>query len=346
MAALEKNLKALCLATGVAGMEDYEASAVAAKLLGEYTNDVTIDIFGTVVGRIPTKKKGAKTLLLDAHLDEIGMVVTYIDDKGFLKFSNAGGIDKRLLSAQLVTVHCSNGKDVTGVVGSKPPHLEKSDEANKIADMDDMYIDVGMTKESAQAVICPGDIITIKSEFTKLLNGRISCKALDDRAGVAAILETLELLKGKELPVNLVVQFSAREEIGGPGAKASAYAIEPDYAIAVDVSFAATPDAKAHLCGKLGEGTMIGYHVVLDKKMTDTLVALAKEKKIAHQIEGLGGSSTGTNADGIIQTKGGIRTALLSIPQRYMHTPIEVCAISDIKATAALMAEFALNWKE
>lgn len=340
---LKKNLEKLCLATGVAGMEDYEASEVAAKLLREYTSEVTIDIFGTVVGKIPSKAKGAKTLLLDAHLDEIGLVVTYIDDKGFLKFSNSGGIDRRLLAAQLVTIHCTNGKDITGVVGSKPPHLEKGDEASKIAELDDMYIDVGMSKEAAEKVICVGDIITLQSKMTELINGNISCKALDDRAGVAAILETLELLKGKELPCNLFVQFSAREEIGGPGAKASAYTIEPDFAIAVDVSFATTPDAKAHLCGKLGEGTMIGYHVVLDKKMTDTLVRLAKEKKIEHQVEGLGGSSTGTNADGIIQTRAGVPTALLSIPQRYMHTPIEVCAFSDIKATAMLMAEFALN---
>lgn len=340
MERLEKNLMELCMATGVAGLE-FEASRVAASLLKKYTTDVAVDHFGNVVGKISSKDKNAKTLLLDAHIDEIGMVLTSIDDKGFLRVSNCGGIDRRLLCAQLVTIH--GKKDIIGVVGSKPPHLEKADEANKIAELDEMFIDIGMSKEEAQRVTSLGDKITIRSDFTRMLNDRVSSKALDDRAGVASILEALELLYKKDLPFNLVVLFSAREEIGGQGAKVAAYTASPDFAIAVDVSFAHTPDAKAYKCGKMDEGTMIGYHAVLDKPMSDKLVALAKKEKIKHQLEVMGGRSTGTNADEIIMTKGGVRTALLSIPQKYMHTPIEQVSLHDIEETAKLIAAFVLS---
>lgn len=337
MERIKNNLKALCLATGVSGLEN-EASNVASEMLKQYTDNVSIDHFGDVMAVIKSNKKDAKTILLDAHIDEIGMVVTAVDEKGFVKFSNCGGVDRRLLCGQIVTIH--GKKDLVGVVGSKPPHLETKEESEKIAKIDDMFIDIGYDKETALQYIALGDKITIPSEFVEMLNDRVSCKAIDDRSGVCAILETLEILKGKELPVNVAVQFSSREEIGGQGAKISSYVASPDMAIAVDVSFAFTPDAVEHKCGKMGDGTMIGYHAILDKTFSDRLLAIAKDKKIDYIIEPLGGSSTGTNADEIILTKGGVRTALLSIPLKYMHTPIEEIALSDIKATAELMAEF------
>ena len=337
---IKQNLKALCLATGVAGLEN-EASVVASNLLLQYTKDVSIDHFGNVVGHIKSNNKEAKTLLLDAHIDEIGMVVTGVDDKGFVKFSNCGGIDRRLLSAQMVTIH--GKKDVIGVVGSKPPHLEEKGEANKISQLSDMFIDIGYDKKTALEYIALGDKISIPSEFVELLNNRVSCKAIDDRSGVCAILEALELVKGKELPVNVAVVFSSREEIGGQGAKIASYTVSPDMAIAVDVSFAFTPDATEHLCGKMGEGVMIGYHAILDKVFSDKLLEIAKDKEIKHQIEVTGGRSTGTNADGIILTKAGVRTVGLGIPLKYMHTPIEQVALSDIEDTAKLIAEFLQN---
>lgn len=340
MERIENNLRALCGATGVAGLE-CEASAVAAELLKKYTKDVKVDHFGNVSGKIKSKDKNAKTILLDAHIDEIGMVLTSIDEKGFLRFSNCGGIDRRLLSAQLVTVH--GKKDIMGVVGSKPPHLEKADEADKISEIDEMFIDVGMSEKEVRNAVSLGDKITIRSEFTRMLNDRVSSKALDDRAGVATILEVLELLKGTELPLNIAVQFSAREEIGGQGAKVASYVAEPDFGIAIDVSFAVTPDAQAHKCGKMDEGVMIGYHAILDKPMADKLVSIAKKNKIKHQIEVMGGRGTGTNADEIILTKGGVRTAVLSIPQRYMHTPIEQVSLHDIEDTAKLISSYILS---
>lgn len=343
MKSLKKVVKTLCMATGVSGLE-FKASNVAADMLKEYTDEVTVDYFGNVLGRIDCGDKNAKTLLLDAHIDEIGMIVTSIDDKGFIKFSRCGGIDLRGISAQTVTIHGET--EVLGVVGSKPPHLESGDEAKKIPDMTDMYIDIGCNKAEAEKLVKIGDRITINSRFRELLNNRISCKSLDDRSCVAIILRALELSKGKKLKYNLAIQFSGREEMGGQGAQIAAYTHSPDMAIAIDVSFAHTPDAPAHYCGKLDEGAMIGYHPVLDKDMTDELVAIATKKKIKHQIEGMGGSSTGTNADGIILTKSGVRTALISLPQRYMHTPIEVVSINDMESIAKLVSEFIVKGKE
>jgi putative aminopeptidase FrvX len=339
MQEIKNNLKELCLSVGVAGLEN-SASQKAAELLKQYTDEVTIDHFGNVIGMIHSKNQNAKTLLLDAHIDEIGMIVTSIDDKGFVKVANCGGMDRRLFAAQEVTIHGAK-KDIIGVIGSKPPHLEKDDEAKQVPDVENIFIDVGYTKEQAEQYIALGDRVTINSTFQELLNNRVSVKAMDDRSGVTAILEALRLLKGKELDVNLAILFSAREEIGGMGARVASYNISPDYAIAVDVSFAYTSDAEEHKCGKMGKGVMIGVSAFLDKQMSDDLIQLAKEKEIPYQIEVITGRSTGTNADDILITKGGVRTAVLSIPEKYMHTPIEMVEIGDIEAVAKLIAEYA-----
>lgn len=338
---IKQNLKALCTAVGVAGLEN-AACNKAAELLKQYTNEVRIDRTGNVIAMLKCGIAGAKTVLLDAHIDEIGMIVTSICDKGFLRISNCGGIDRRLLSAQEVIVHCKD-KDILGVVGSKPPHLEKGDDAKKIPEIDEVFIDIGYTKEQAEKLVALGDRVTLKSDFHELLNDRVSVKALDDRAGVAAILEALELVKDEKLPVNVAVLFSAQEEIGSSGAKVGTFSITPDEAIAVDVSFGATLDAKPELCGKIGKGVMIGIGAMLDKGMSDSLIELAKQNEIDYQIEVLTGRSTGTNADCIMVTKDGVKTGLLSIPLRYMHTPVELVKISDIALVASLIARYIRN---
>jgi len=343
MQEIKQNLKTLCEVIGVSGLENI-ASQKAAELLKEFTSEVTVDHFGNVVGVIKSKNPNAKTLLLDAHIDEIGMIVTAIDDKGVLKVSTCGGFDRKLISAQEVTIHCAD-KDIMGVVGSKPPHLEKGDEAKQVPEIDDIFIDIGFSKEQAEQHVQLGDRITIKSTFNELLNNRISSKALDDRAGVAAILEALRLLKDKELDVNLVAVFSAQEEVSCVGAKIASYGVNPDEAIAVDVSFAYTSDADEHKCGKMGKGVMIGVSAVLDKRMSDKLTAIAKEKEIPYQIEVMGGRSTGTNADAIVITRNGVNASVLSIPEKYMHTPVEVVEIADIEAVAKLIAEYAIAMK-
>lgn len=328
-------LRTMCSAPGVSGLEKNAAEA-AAELLRSYIPEAKADVFGNVTGVKKSAKENAKTILLDAHIDEIGMIVTGIDDKGFIRVSNVGGLDRRLLAAQAVTVH--GKKDLFGLVGTKPPHLLTPEEAKKVGKMEEMFIDIGMTKEEAEQVVSYGDRITMASPLVELKNGLICGKALDDRAGAAALLWALELLRDEDPGINVAVQFTGKEEVGGQGAEIGAYAAEADYAVAVDVSFAKTPDVTNGHCGEFKKGPMIGYSALLDKKLCDTLVRLAKEQEIPYQYEVMGGKSTGTNADEIFTARCGVRTGLLSIPQRYMHTPVEVVAIEDIKAVGALLA--------
>ncbi len=328
-------LRALCGAPGVSGAEDC-AAAEAEKLLKNSVPGAKADVFDNVSGVKKSAKAGAKTFLLDAHIDEIGMIVTSIDAKGFLRVSNCGGVDRRLLAAQAVTVH--GRKPLFGVVGTKPPHLMTADEAKKVGKMEEMFVDIGLCKEEAERLVSPGDRITMHAPLEEMYGGLVCGKALDDRAGVAAILYALELLGEEDPGINVAVQFTAKEETGGQGAVIGAYAAQADYAVAVDVSFAKTPDADADKCGTLKKGAMIGYSPVLDKRMSDAMRRLAEEQGIPYQLEVMGGRSTGTNADGIFTARAGVRTGLISIPQRYMHTPAEVVAVEDIKAAGALLA--------
>ena len=330
-------LRQLCEADGISG-EENSAAQTALKMLKEFDENAYIDSFHSVIGYIGEKDGKKPTLLLDAHIDEIGLIVTFIDDDGFIKVGQCGGIDRRLLLAQTVTVQ---GKEkIKGVISTLPPHV--SADAKTAAKTEDIAIDTGFSKEELLARVSLGDKIVFDSGFSELPNDRVSCKAIDDRSGVAAILYALGLVKGKECAFNLAVQFSSQEELGGTGATIAAYNSAPDFAIAVDVSFAATPDAKPHLCGKMGQGVMIGYAPSLDKEMSARMTELAKKAEISYQTEVMSGK-TGTNADEITVTRNGVRSVTLSIPEKYMHTPVETVQISDIENTGRLIAEFILG---
>ena len=329
-----KVLEQLCTAAGVSGAE-FPASAAALGLLGKYADKAEIDAFGNVIGYIgndPNKP----LLLLDAHIDRIGLIVTYVNDDGFLKVGQCGGIDRRTLLAQTVTIY---GKEpVKGIISTLPPHVAK--DSGKAAKLDDIVIDTGLSGEKAKELIPQGSIVTVDGVFSRLGEGRVCSPANDDRAGVAALLYAAEILKGeKELPCRVAIQFAAQEEVGCRGAVISTFNINPDFAIAVDVTFAQSKGVEPSKAGKLGKGPMIGIAASLDREMFKSFVELAKEKEIPYQIEGMG-SSTGTDADAITVSRGGVRTGLVSIPQRYMHTPCEVVEIADIENTGRLIAEF------
>lgn len=340
-------LYGLTNAYGVSGDENC-ASALAKKYLKQYTSNIEVDSFNNVIGYIGRHGEGKKTLLLDAHIDEIGMIVTYIDDEGFLKISNCGGVDRRILLASQVIVHSSiTGERLVGVITSKPPHLKKGDEGKKPPEIDDISIDVGLSAERARELIALGDRVTIHSESRQLLNDRFCSKAMDDRSGVAAILWAIELLSREyggnlddvSLPFNLVVLFSSLEEVNTGGATIAAYKINADEALVVDVSFAHTFDAPEHKCGKMGDGAMIGIAPTLDRGLSERLIKLGKEKNIPYQIEVMAGK-TSTNADAISISRDGTRACTISIPLRYMHTPIETLQISDIESVSTLIAEY------
>lgn len=326
MSDLKEILKELCEADGLGGVND--ALNVAEKHLSEY---MSVRREGNnLIGEI--KGKTDYTVMLDAHIDEIGMVVTSLKN-GFLSVSNVGGIDRRMLAGMRVNVH---GKVlVRGVFCSVPPHLDKNDKVLKI---EDMYIDTGLG-EKAEDVISVGDRVTFEQSFADLMGSRVTAKALDDRAGCAALIHCAQCLFKKELPVNVVFLLSDAEEIGGMGAKTSGFAVFPDEAVAVDVSFGNAPDIAAEKTGTLGDGAMIGISPLLSKDVTDDLKKAAVSIGAKYQYEVMGGK-TGTNADHLALTRSGVKTGLLSIPLRNMHTPVEVVDVADVEAVGKILAEY------
>ncbi|HAX84648.1 MAG TPA: peptidase M42 [Ruminococcaceae bacterium] len=322
-------------ANGTPGAES-DISYIIEKYVFAFA-EVKKDKFGNITADMPA---GNKTILLDAHMDRIGMIVTGIEEGGFLRVAKCGGMDARVLAAQDVTVW---GKEpIYGVVTSTPPHLSTPEDAKKAKDFDSILIDTGVTKEEAEKLISKGDRITVRCPHGELRNGRIFGAALDDRAGCAVIIRAAELIANAADRPSVKLLFSCQEETGGDGAITGSYNIDADECIAVDVSFADAPDMPSEKCGKLGKGPMIGIAPVLDYKISLKLKAIAANKEIPFQLE-LMGDSTGTNADHIAISKGGIRTGLVSIPQRNMHTGVEVISLDDIENSAKLIAEYILG---
>lgn len=280
--------------------------------------------------------KGAKhTLLLDAHIDEIAMIVTAIED-GFVRIAPVGGVDRRVLLSQEVTIHAK--QDISGVFCTLPPHLMKAGEDEKYPDFDEYAIDTGLGKEAEQ-LISLGDYVTLRRNAKKLLNNRITSKAIDDRAGVAVLLGALKLLEGQYNDTCIISLISTQEETGERGAKVGSFSLDYDAAIAVDVSFAQAPDVSPRKAGKMGNGPMIGISPYIDRNIYDNLVQTAKQLDIPYQVEVMGGA-TGTNLDVITSQKGGCPGGLISIPQRNMHTPAEVVDMTDVENCAKLLAGF------
>ncbi len=314
---------------GVSGAEENLAE-VLRRLLGDI-GEVTVDSMQNVSC---TFGEGYH-ILLDAHIDEIGLIVKDITDDGFVKFDKCGGVDNRMLYAAEVSIW--GKQEVKGIISTLPPHLKK-DSDNKAPEFDKVAIDIGMTKEEAAQLISLGDRIAFRRNFTPLLGTQLSASVLDDRCGVAAIILALKQLK--DAPCKVTALFSSQEEVGGRGAAVAPYGKNVDEAIAIDVSFAYTPLSKKSECGEIGKGPMIGFSPVLDRRMSEQLVRVAEKNAIAYQREIMGGGSTGTNADDISVSQSGIRTALVSIPEKYMHSPIEVVDMQDVEQTANLLAAY------
>ncbi len=326
-------LKRLCGEAGVSG-DEFPASNTAAELLRKYCDEVEVDAFGNVIGYKKSDDPSAKTLMLDAHIDRVGLIVSYIDEKGFLGVGACGSPDVRTLMAQSVTVH---GKEnIRGVVSTLPPHVQKCGE---VPDISDISIDIGMTREQAEKTVSLGDRITVDSSFRELCGDVVSAAAIDDRSGVCAILAALDMLGEKKPAYNIAVCFSAQEETGERGAKQAAFRIKPDKALIVDVSLGRTPDGDESKTAEKGSGVMIGFSACLDKNMSVSLRSLAESKKIPHTCEVMP-SSTGTNADAIAVSGSGVKCCTLSFPIRFMHTSVETVDICDIEATAKLICEY------
>ncbi len=320
----------LCSTFGVSGSEA-PALRCAEKYLASF-GEIQTDCNGNLFALLGNPN-AEKTILLDAHLDRIGFIITDISDDGFVKVDKLGGIDIRVL--QDCVLVAENG--LKGTVCCLPPHLTDGNEG-KATPISKTWVDFGMPAEQLRQQLNIGDTLTFAAQPQTLLGDKITAPALDDRCGVAALIRAAELISTDEYRV--IILLSTQEETYGTGAKTGAFQFDIDEAIAVDVSFAAQPDISGQY-GKieLGKGPMICISSVMNRAMSDKLIAVAKEKNIPCQLEPIAGS-TGTNGDHIAVSKSGVKTAVVSIPQRYMHTPVEVISLADVENTARLIAEY------
>ncbi|MBQ6066074.1 MAG: M20/M25/M40 family metallo-hydrolase [Clostridia bacterium] len=328
-------LRTICGAPGVSGTERATAGAIE-TILREYTDDVRTDALGNLIGTVNPGKE--KSVVLTAHMDKIGLAVTAIDEKsGFLRLTRCGGTDLRVMAAARVKVYGKRTLD--GVIISTPPHLADKADRKKAAPIDRSAVDCGLPYEEIKEIVSVGDRIELRLPFTELLNGRATSPFLDNSAGCTAVLKALEKLAGKDFPYTVHAVFATREEVGKQGAQTALFGLEPDEALVTDVSFAAGYGVSEEQGAKLGSGAMIACSPILQKEVSDTLKALAEKNGIPHTIEVLG-RHTGTDADVATITGAGVKTGLISIPLKNMHTSAELAQLSDIEAVADLMAAY------
>ncbi len=322
---------------GVPGVSGFETDIAefACKKLSKYCADARITKTNSVVGTIMSKNADAPTVMVEAHLDRIGLIVTSVDDKGFVEFISLGGVDERILPTSEVYIL---GKErVYGVIGAKPPHITDKEESKEVVKAENMLIDTGLG-EKAPELISVGDPILLDYRFYELLNGRITSAALDNRVSMAAIFEILEDLKGKDLPVNVAVAFTSGEEMGLRGAYTVTREIQPDLAVILDVTYGRTPDCQDIDTFPLGSGVAIlrGPNVHYD--MTKKVMAVAKKNSIPYEIE-VAPRNSGTTAWAIQNSGQGVPCVILSIPLRYMHTTVETVDLLDVECVCRLVKE-------
>jgi len=329
-----KDLEQLLLVESECGNER-EFSEYCAKLLEKYTEpeNISIDRLNNVIAYIGDRSK--KKIMLTAHMDELSLMVTGITDEGFLRVYRVGGVDRRTLLSAEVTVAGLNG-----IVCSTPPHLLKPGEANKVPDYKDLYIDLGLKAEEVKKKVKIGDRVRINAPVTELLGGRFASKALDNKLCCFAILTALKKLKKlidhKELDCCIVVLFASEEEVGSRGATVGTYGIAPEEAIVLDVTFAKQADAPGF---GLGEGAVIEFSSFFDRKLMKAIDKAAKDNKIKHQYEATG-AAYGTDADTVTLIGDGVKTGLISVPIRYMHTPVETADMEDVESAADILAAY------
>ena len=292
------------------------------------------DRFGNLIGFRPCGRPDAKRVVLDAHLDEVGLVITGAKE-GFLTFRAVGGVDPRMLPDREITL--LTDPPTFGLVAVLPPHVQKPGDADKSIPVKDLCIDAGLTQAQAEALI--GTFAVPRGTVRKLQKGRISGKAMDDRAGFVTLLRTAELLRDVPLDADLYIMGSSREETNGGGALVGAFSLQPHCFVAVDVTHARTPDSPKEGTFPLGSGAIIGIGPNIARWMSDRFIAKAKELEIPWLPEVMAGN-TGTNAWRVQTAREGIATAVLSLPLKYMHSPVETLDLNDLEKCAALLAVF------
>ena len=357
-------LRELAEARGPAGYEGSVSSIVRARF-GAATPDVRTDALGNCIARLPASTipmgtassaageapaAGAPSptaappagtagprpsIMLAAHMDEIALMVTQIE-KGFIRFTQVGGFDPRVLFGQEVVVQAR--RELPGLVVSVPPHFTDAAEREKPVPLEKLFIDTGLPPAEVESVVRVGDLVTLRGRWAELAGGYAASKSLDDRAGVAAVILCLQEVARRSRAWDVFAVATVQEEIGIRGAITSAFGVAPDAAIALDVTFGSQPGLGPQESVKMDGGPSLCVGPNFHPRLFDRLVEAARAIECPHQVEAIPGAS-GTDAWGIQVSRAGVPCALLGIPVRYMHTPVETICLRDLERTARLLAE-------
>ena len=334
-----KLVEELCMTPGISGFEEKIAEIIKRELK-DVADKIEVDKMGNLIATKKGSSKKGPTVMLASHMDEIGLMVSYIDDNGYLKFATIGGINDQMLMNQTVVIHSKNG-DVTGVIGSKPPHVTKPEEKKKVVPYDEMFIDIGAKdKEQAEEMVSIGDPITFKTWFEAFPNNLVMCKALDNRLGCYVMMEVLKRVDSKATVYGV---GTTQEEVGLKGAKVTSYKLNPDMAFALDVTLSGDhpgikPEEAPVVIGKGPAVILIdasGRGIITPKYIRELLINTGEKEEIPYQLEVSSGGTTDGTA--IHLTKEGIPTGVLSVPTRYIHTTVSVASMDDVENTIQLI---------
>jgi endoglucanase len=350
--------------TQIPGPSGYETRAglAAGEELAPFATEVKVDNMGSVVafkrGLSTEKSSKRKKILLAAHLDEIALLVTAIEPGGFLRFTQVGGFDARVLLGQEVLLHpvgrygLETKISLPGIIGAKPPHFQTADESGRVIPMEDLYIDLGLDEAGTKAKVSIGDLATLRMPFINLINERAAGKAMDNRACVAVMVQTLEILNKCYHRWDVYAVATVQEEVTGLGALTATFDIHPDIGIAIDVTHGDMAGVPENETFSIGKGPTITIGPNIHPSVAEKLKKVARKEEIPHQIEPCAGI-TGTDAVDIQISREGIPTGLLGLPLRYMHTPVETLAVVDVERSSRLLARFIqdlddinLEWKD
>jgi len=336
---LKEFFKKLVEAPSPSGFEQ-PAQEVYRNFVGDFADEVRTDVHGNVTAF--KKGKGKYKMMVSGHADEVGFMVKYIDDEGYIYFSTIDGIDFSLLPGLKVDIH-SKDAVIRGVIGRKAIHMMERNERDKPVKREDLWIDIGAKdKKEAEKMVSIGDPITYQAGVEELPNDLVLTKATDNKAGVFAIGALLKYLRDTEISVNLYCVSSVQEELGSRGARTSAYGINPDIGLAFDVTTATDhpkTDKKKYGDIALNKGPVISRGANINPIIFNLLIETAKENNINYQISG-DPRGTGTDANIMQLTRSGVATGLVSFPNRYMHTPVEIVSYRDLENAIKLGYEF------
>lgn len=332
-------LKDLVEAPSPSGFEE-PVQRVVRKEMGRFADEVKTDVHGNVIGI--KNPKGKPRLMLAGHCDEVGFMVKYIDEKGFISFSSIGGVDAHLTPGKRVQIHTQRGP-ILGVIGKKPIHILKEEERKKVVELSEQWIDIGAKdKKEAEKLVSIGDSITFLGELERLQGELVVSRGFDDKVGTFVVCEVLKRISRKPLQAAIFAVSTVQEEIGLRGAHTAAYAINPQIGIAIDVGIATDyPGVDKKKEGEilLGKGVILHRGANINPRLGKILMEIAEGEEISYQLSGES-RATPTDANVIQLNRTGVATALVSVPLRYLHTPVEVLSLKDLESAVRLLTTF------